>query len=309
MSDKPFGFELQPPKGGYCGVYAFAHAMLLIGQTGTLEDYIRLTDYISISNSVKENVELKDLLSINSALNAISLGYGTDDRGILKAIKKTGCGYVKIDQRSEQLSKEILDKYSVEGCPVILFANLDKTASDQGHWFLCAGRKENKYLIIDSSPKPTDRNIFSFYSWEELSRRLVFYSADVKYFQFMGFALKPSNGISAIPKICDITNKLNNDAEFCKVWGYYAKDLFSVFDSSKSSDDRLSSKFFFNKYSSEFIKAITPEGDNNTARKIKDELINYRLISDVYNLSVKKAKLDKALITFTTLLIKKIQIK
>ena len=62
MSDKPFGFELQPSIGGMCGVYAFAHAMLLIGRTGTLEDYIRLTDYISISNSVKENVELKDLL-------------------------------------------------------------------------------------------------------------------------------------------------------------------------------------------------------------------------------------------------------
>jgi hypothetical protein len=309
MSGKPFGFELQPPKGGFCGVYAFAHAMLLIGQTGTLEDYIRMTDYISISNSLKENVELMDLLSIKSALSKISLGYGTTGDGILKAIKKTGCGYVKIDQGSEQHSKEILDKYSVEGYPVILFANWDKTASDQGHWFLCAGRKENKYLIVDSSPKSTDKNFFSFYSWEELSRRLVFYSADVRYFQLMGFALKPSNGISATPKICSSADKLNNDAEFAKAWGNYAKDLFSVFDSSKSSADRLSSKDFFNKYSPEFIKAITQEIDNNTARKIKEELLNYRYISDIYNLSVSNSKLDKALITFTTLLIKKIQTK
>jgi hypothetical protein len=309
MSGKQFGFELQPPRGGSCGVYVFAHAMLLIGRTGTLEDYIRLTDYISISNSVKENVELKDLLSVKSALNKISLGYGTTERGILKAIKKIGCGSAKINERSEQVSKKILDKYSSEGCPVILFANWNKTASDQGHWFLCAGRKENKYLIIDSYPKSTDRNFFSFYTWEELSRRLVFYSADVRYFHLMGFALKPSNGISAIPKICNSADKLNNDAEFGKVWGNYAEDLFSVFDSSKSSDDKLSSKDFFNKYSPEFIKAITQVCENNSAGKIKDELLNYRYISDTYDLSLIKAKLDKALITFTVLLIKKMQTK
>ncbi len=309
MSDKPFGFELQPSIGGMCGVYAFAHAMLIIGLTGTLQEYIKLTDYKSISISLKENVELKDLLSRKNALSKISLGHGTDDRGILKAIKKIECGYTKIDERSEQASKEILDKYSSEGCPVILFANWEKTASDQGHWFLCAGRKENKYLIIDSKPKLADRSIFSFYTWEELSRRFVFYSADVRYFKLMGFALKPSNGISAIPKICSCADKLNNDAEFGKMWGIYAKDLFSVFDSSKSSDDRLSSKDFFNKYSPEFIKVITQVCDNNSARKIKDELLNYRYISDTYNLSLIKAKLDKALITFTALLIKKMQTK
>ena len=309
MSGKTFGFELQPPRGGSCGVYAFAHAMLLIGRTGTFEEYIRLTDYISVSDSIKENVELKDILSVKNALNKISFGYGTAERGILKAIRKIGCGYAKIAEQSEQLSREILDKYSSEGCPVILHANWDKTASDQGHWFLVAGKKDNKYLIIDSSPKSTDKNIFSFYSWEELSRRLVFYSADVRYFQLMGFALKPSNGISAIPKICSSTNKLNNDVEFGKAWGNYAKDLFSVFDSSKSSPDRVSSKDFFNKYSPDFIKAITQLCDNNTARKIKDELLNYRFISDTYNLFVSKSKLDKALITFTSLLIKKIQTK
>ena len=305
----PMGFGRQPSTGGLCGVYALTHAMLLIGRTGTIDEYIKLTDYISISNSIKENVELKDLLSISNALSKISSGYGTAQRGILQAIKKIGFKYVKLEERSEKTSQIILDKYLSERIPLILFVNWDKTPTDQAHWFVCAGRKEKKYLIVDSSPLSNDKNIFSFYSWEELSRRFVFYSADVKHFQLIGLAIKPSNGISAVSKIPNLINKLNDDEEFRKSWGYYVNDLMKVFNSSKLSDDRLSSKEFFNEYSSKFINAANEMGDDYSLKNIKNELLNYRLISNTYSLSVNKTKLSQALITFTALLIKKLRNK
>ena len=302
MPYRPLGFEYQPDYEGSCGAYALGHALNLIGITGDIDNFKNSSNYTSITRSVKKNLKWYNFLNRNT-YQKISSDVGAGERGVLSGIKKAKCTSVLIDNYSETESQKLLDNYLANGSPVILFANWDKNEEDDGHWYVCAGKSGNKYIIIDSAPLLTNKSVISLYSWIEITRRSIFYTEDESYFQFYGFAVQPKDKISAVPRLHKVLPQLFREESLREWWGYYLEDLRYIFDKSGKEGDVINSKEFFEKYSESFIENAYFWNPDTDKSRIKKELSNYALIASAYDFAISKSQLDNALIGFTSALI------
>ena len=301
MSYRPLGFEYQPDYEGSCGAYALGHALNLVGRSGEIDNFKNTSNYVSWFRSTKKNFSLSSLLDPINTFLKISSDVGTVEKGILSGIKKNACIPIKIDNYSRPSSRKILDSNLSKGYPVILFVNYSQEVADSGHWFVCAGKSEGKYIIIDSLPYEDD-DIISFYTWGELAERCINYETEETYFQLYGFAVQSPNDISAVKKFHKYINKIFKDESLQEWWGYYVADLVEILESSSSAQNKITSENFFEKYSSSFIKNIKYWNDDIEVSRIKQELLNYQIIADTYDLSISKSKIEDALVSFTAAL-------
>ena len=302
MSYRPLGFEYQPDYEGSCGAYALGHALNLVAITGEIDNFKNSSNYTSITRSVKKNLRWYNFLNRNT-YEKISSDVGTGERGILSGIKKAKCTSVLIDNYSETESQKLLDKYLVNGSPVILFANWDKNEEDDGHWYVCAGKLRDKYIIIDSSPLLASKGIISLYTWMELSRRSKVFEEDSNYFQLYGFAIQPKDKISAVPYLHKVLPQLFRDESLREWWGYCLEDLRYIFDRTGDDGDVVTAKDFFANYSKLFIENVSFWNPDIEKTRIQKELNNYALVAEAYNFAISKSRLDEALISFTAALI------
>ncbi len=302
MSYKPLGFEYQPDYDCSCGAYALGHALNLVGITGEIENFKSSSNYTSITRSVKKNLKWYNFLDRNT-YQKISSDVGTGERGILSGIKKVKCTSVLIDNYSETESQKLLDKYLENGSPVILYANWDKNEEDDGHWYVCAGKSDNKYIIIDSAPLLASKGVISLYTWVELSRRSIVFEEDNSYFQLYGFAVQPKDKISAVPHLHKVLPQLFRNEWLRDWWGYYLEDLRYIFDKTGDDGDVLTAKDFFAHYSKLLIDNVSFWSLETEKQRFKDELKNYQLVATAYDFAVSKFSLDEALIRFSSALI------
>ena len=301
MSDKPLGFEHQSRFGGSCGAYALGHALNLVGITGEIENIKNSANYVSWSKSVDKNFSLSGLLNPISTFKKISKDVGTAEKGIPRGIKKSGCIPISIDNISQSTSRKILDSNLKKGFPVILFANWDQ--EDDGHWYVCAGRESSKYIVIDSKPKLASKRIISLYTWDEIERRSIVYGEDESYFQLLGFAVQPTDSVSAVPRLNKCLKKLIRDEFLRDWWGYYINDLRKIFDTTGDAKKVITSKKFFSKYGKSFLKNTKNWNNEFSTTGIFHKLFNYQIVADAYNLAITKSNLEGALIGFTAALI------
>lgn len=301
MSYRPLGFEYQPDYEGSCGAYALGHALNLIAITGEIDNFKNSSNYTSITRSLKKNLKWYNFLDRNT-YQKISSDVGTGERGILCGIKKAKCTSVLIDNYSETESQKLLDNYLNEGSPVILFANWDKNEEDDGHWYVCAGKSDNKYIIVDSAPLLASKGVISLYTWVELSRRSIIFEEDSNYFQFYGFTVQPKDKISAVPHLHKVLPQLFRDESLREWWGYYLEDLRYIFDKTGEESDVVSAKDFFTRYSSSFVDNASFWNPDIEKPRIQKETNNYALVAEAYNFAISKSRLDEALIRFTAAL-------
>ncbi|HOJ07790.1 MAG: hypothetical protein HND40_16045 [Ignavibacteriota bacterium] len=301
MYDKPLGFEYQPDYEGSCGAYALGHALNLVAITGEIDNFKNSSNYTSITRSVKKNLKWYNFLNRNT-YQKISSDVGTSERGILSGIKKAKCTSVLIDNYSETESQKLLDEYLDNGSPVILYANWDKNEEDDGHWYVCAGKSGDKYIIIDSAPLLASKGVISLYAWIEISRRSIVFDEDSSYFQLYGFAVQPKDNISAVPHLHKVLPQLFRDEPLREWWGYYLEDLRYIFDKTETVDNVISSKDFFTKYSRTFIENVSFWNPDVEKSRIQKELNNYSLVAETYNFALSKSRMDEALISFTVAL-------
>jgi hypothetical protein len=310
MSEKPLGFEYQPKIEGSCGAYALGHALNLVGVNGRIETLKNSSSYVSWSKSVENNLSFSGFINPFNTVLKISNDVGTLEKGIVSGIKKNGCNPVKIDNHSKPISKKILDKHLRSGYPIILFVNYSKVKGDNGHWLVCAGKTKGKYIIIDSLPlKQENREIISLYTWGKVADRCINFESEKTYFQLYGFAVQSSKRISAVKKFNKYLNKILKDNLLREWWGYYLNDLVEIFESGHKLKNKITSKNFFNKFSSTLLKNVLRWNEEIDSTRIKQELLNYQLIADTYNLVISRIRLEEALISFTVALTKASRIK
>ncbi|MDX9712560.1 MAG: hypothetical protein RBT56_08555 [Ignavibacteriaceae bacterium] len=301
MSYRPLGFEYQPDYEGSCGAYALGHALNLVAITGEIDNFKNSSNYTSITRSVKKNLKWYNFLNRNT-YQKISSDVGTSERGILSGIKKAKCTSVLIDNYSETESQKLLDQYLDNESPVILYANWDKNEEDDGHWYVCAGKSGNKYIIVDSSPLLVSKGVISLYTWVELARRCIVFEEDSSYFQLYGFAVQPKDKISAVPHLHKVLPQLFRDEPLREWWGYYLEDLRYIFDNTVMEYDFIISKDFFTRYSRTFIENVSFWNPDIEKSRIQKELNNYSLVAEAYNFAISKSRLDEVLISFTAAL-------
>jgi len=302
MSYRPLGFEYQPDYEGSCGAYALGHALNLVAITGEIDNFKNSSNYTSITRSVKKNLKWYNFLNRNT-YQKISSDVGTSERGILSGIKKAKCTSVLIDNYSETESQKLLDQYLDNESPVILYANWDKNEEDDGHWYVCAGKSGNKYIIVDSSPLLVSKGVISLYTWVELARRCIVFEEDSSYFQLYGFAVQPKDKISAVPHLHKVLPQLFRDEPLREWWGYYLEDLRYIFDKTGDDGDVLTAKVFFENYSKLLIENVSFWSLETEKQRFKEELKNYQLVATAYDFAVSKSRLDEALIRFSSALI------
>jgi hypothetical protein len=309
MSDKPLGFEYQPDYEGSCGAYALGHALNLVGITGEIDNFKNSSNYRSISRSVKKHLSWYTIFHPVYTYQKVNSDIGTSERGILSGIKKAGCTSTLIDNYSEMESQKLLDKYLDDGSPVILFANWDKNEEDDGHWYVCAGKTGDKYIMIDSTPLLSSKNVISLYTWDEIARRSIVYTEDESYFQLYGFAVRSRNGISAVPRLHKFLPQLFRDESLREWWGYYLEDLGYIFDKTGTDDDIIKSKDFFAKHGSSFLENSSFWNLVAEKSRVQKELNNYALVAEAYDFSISKSSLEETLIGFTAALITASQVE
>ncbi len=303
MSDIPLGFERQPKREGSCGAFALGHALNLVGITGGIENFKNLANYISWSRSADKNFSFSGLLKPISTINKISKDIGTTEKGIPRGIKKSGCIPIEIDNYSKSSSRKILDSNLKKGFPVILFANWDKDEEDGGHWYVCAGREDSKYIMIDSKPKLKSKKIISLYTWDEITRRSMVYGEGDYYFQLYGFAVQPPDGVSAVPQLHKYLNQLYRDQILKEYWGYYIRDLRKIFDTTGNVKNVITASEFFSRFGKSFLEFTKDWNYELSTFGIKKKLRNYQIVADAYNLAISKPRLDEVLIGFTAALV------
>jgi len=303
MSDKLLGFERQPRGEGSCGTYALGHALNLVGITGEIQNLKSSTNYVSWSESAEKYPLLVTLLRPKFMFNVISDDVGTDEIGIPQGIKKSGCIPISIDNYSKPTSRKILDSNLKKGFPVILFANWDKDEDDDGHWYVCAGRADNNYIMIDSTPRLVGKNIISLYTWTEIAKRSNVCGDNGSYFQLFGFAVQSPDSVSAVARLHKYLNQLFKDNYLKNMWGYYLNDLRNIFDTTGKTKNVITSKDFFSKYGPSFIENTRYRNSAISKSKVEKELTNYQIVADTYNFAVSKSNLGKALIGFTSAII------
>lgn len=309
MSYRPLGFEYQPDYEGSCGAYALGHALNLIGITGEIDNFKNSSNYTSAKKSRDKHLSWYSIFHPVYTYQTINSDIGTSERGILSGIKKAGCVSTLVDNYSEIESQKLLDKYLVNGLPVILFANWNKNEEDDGHWYVCGGKSGGKYIIIDSSPLLTSKNVISLYTWDEIVRRSIVYTEDESYFQLYGFAVQPQGGVSVVPRLHMFLSQLFRDESLREWWGYYLEDLRYIFDKTSADDDIVNSKEFFTKYSSSFLENSSFWNPDVEKSRIKKELTNYAIVAEAYNFAISKSRLEEAIISFTAALITASQVE
>jgi hypothetical protein len=300
MSVKPLGFEHQGNYEGSCGAYALGHALNLVGITGEIESIKNSANYISWVKSADKNFSLSGLLNPITTFKKISKDEGTTEKGILRGIKKSGCAPIHINNYSQSTSRKLLESHLKNGYPVILFANW---GFDEGHWYVCAGKKSGKYIVIDSKPKLARKGTISLYTWDEIERRSIVYGEEKSYFQLFGFAVQPSDSVSAVPRLNECFYRLSKDESLRDWWGYYLNDLRKIFDATSDAKKVITSKNFFSKYGKSFLKNTKSLNYEFSPTGMSLKLYNYQIVADTYNLAITKSNLEGALIGFTAVLL------
>jgi len=310
MSYRPLGFEYQPDYEGSCGAYALGHALNLVAITGEIDNHKYSSSYISWSRSTEKNFSLSGLLHPIKTISKISDAIGTSEKGIQSGIKKSGCVPISVDNYSETESQNILNNLLDKSFPVILHASRKHNDGEiSSHWNVCAGRVGPKYIMIDSWPLLSNKNIISLYTWVELSRRSIVYEENSNYFQLYGFAVQPKDKISAVPHLHKVLSQLFRDESLREWWGYYLEDLRYIFDKTGDDGDVITAKDFFANYSKLFIENVSFWNPDVEKSRIQKELNNYSLVAEAYNFAISKSRLDEALISFTAALITASQIE
>ncbi|GIK21761.1 MAG: hypothetical protein BroJett005_11750 [Ignavibacteriota bacterium] len=302
MSDKPLGFEYQPIYEGSCGAYALGHALNLIGITGEIENHKYSSNYVSISRSASKHLSPSAFLHPIRTYIEISANVGTSERGVLSGIKKSGCLPITLENYSRTESRKLLDNILSNDYPIILFSNWLRDVDDDGHWFVCAGKSNDKYIIIDSSPQQANKRIISLYTWDEISRRSIFFDEESSYFQFYGFAIQPKDKVSAVPHLHKVLPQLFRDDSLREWWGYYLEDLRYIFDKTGNNGDVVTAKDFFTRYSRSFIENVSFWSLETEKQRFRAELKNYELVATAYDFALSKTKIDEALIRFSSAL-------
>jgi len=221
---------------------------------------------------------------------------------LISGIKKNGCNPIPIDNYSSTTSQEILDSHLKNGCSVILHANRNINGKVSSHWNVCAGIKDNKYIIIDSAPLLANKKVISLYSWEEIVKRSIEYGEKENYFQLYGFAVQPPDSVSAVPRLHKYLNQLFKDQLLRENWGIYLKYLLRVFDTVGSAKNVIEANQFFAKYGNSFLAHTKDWQYEYSKSGVNKMLTYYKIVSDVYNLAVTEPHVDEALIRFTSAL-------
>lgn len=301
--DIPVGFVHQYDDGS-CGVHALANTMTLLGKPAYVEDAQLYTNFRSRSDSFNKHFTLYDaIFNFKKTFSKIMSGYGVRERGMISGIKKLGLKPIEFKTFSEREAQDFLRNNLKKYSPILLRVNYYDISA--GHWFVCAGMKKNKYIIIDSDPIAYSKGLISSFSWIDLYRRCTWYNQTGKYFQLNAIAVEQTNGISLLPKIIDYLDLLQKNPTLQYWWGYYLDDLVSVFGIGGKIKEPMSSEDFFKSHSDLIIKTISYWYDKEEIHPgdIKRELKNYRIVAAAYNITFEKEMLKQVLVALTSALI------
>ena len=301
--DIPVGF-LNQPDDGSCGVYALAHLMNLLGIPAYIEDAELYTNFRSKSDSFKKHFTLYDaIFNYKWTKKKIFSGYGVKEKGMVSAVKKVGFKPNPFTTLSEREAQEFLRTNLKNYSPLLLRVNYYDTTA--GHWFVCAGMKKNKYIIIDSDPIGYNKGLISSFSWIDLYRRCTWYGHGGKYFQLNAIAVEQTNGINLLPMLVNYLGILQKNSTLQYWWGYYLDDLIGVFNIGQKIMNPVNSEDFFKEYSKMLKEIISDWYDSELIHPgdIKRELNNYKFVSTVYKMSFEKEMLAMVLVSMTSALI------
>jgi hypothetical protein len=85
-------------------------------------------------------------------------------------------------------------------------------------------------------------------------------------------------------------------------WGYYLSRLHDVFPpKSDGFKDPIHSKQFFDRFGQDYRHAAAKWVIGITNREVSDELRNFRIVAEAYNLRLARADLEEKLIAFGTI--------
>lgn len=301
------GFSGQ--KDGYgCGAYAFAHAMLLLGKTMTINESKKYCKTISYWDSIKGNLGKIEIVH-PSTIKWIKLWKrfvedpGTSELGIMRAIRKLQCSPIAYDTVNENKAKEWIEYNIKKGLPIICLFNFDQTVDDSGHWIVIGGKIKDKFIVIDSSP--FDEEIIDYYSWKKLKERFIWVDEDEKkHFQFYGIAIKPEDKNllkhSMVNRFHLVANKLNENEELREYWGYYTDDITEIFGYEKgvSADSLLS------KYREQIIGSVSYWSGEENESSLNYLLDIYLMICKAYDIKINRKDIESTLIDFTAAFVK-----
>ncbi len=301
--DIPVGFASQPNDGS-CGVYALAHLMNLLGKPCYIEDAELYTNFRSRSASFKKYLTFNGFIfNYKWTKTKLFSGYGVKERGMVSAIKKLGWNPVPYYTLSEKEAREFIGQKFKTNSPVLLRVNYEKTLNEDGHWLVCGGIHKNRYIIIDSDPIATKKGILSLYSWEELYRRSTWFNDKGKYFKLNAVAVESKNAINLVPNLFEYLGILQKNLILQYWWGLYLSDLVDIFETGDKIENPYNAEDFFKRYSEIIKQNVSNWLDEIKTESLNRELNNYRVVSEAYNMSFDKNKLEKVLIGFTSALI------
>ena len=168
MSEKT-GFKRQGFLSANCGQRALIHALLILGIQISEEKAYRVTGLSKV----------KVLLS------------GTDDKNLIRGIRKCGCRALPHLFHDEEKTERKLRQYLGRGIPVIILIN------NARHWMVLSSvDSTGRIHWIDSS----DRKLFGRNAWRTVASWMGFEEDGKECYYFIG--VKPGKALRRDTKSC-----------------------------------------------------------------------------------------------------------
>ena len=303
MEKEYLGFEYQPNYGGSCGVYSFGHALNLVGIPNLIDDSKHNVKFVSLFDSIKINLRLKNL---KKGFNLIN-DWGTLDGGIISGIKKSDCKPIQINTKNSEKAKKFINDNLIKGNPIIMSVNWDYDVNDGGHWAVCGGKSKNNYIVIDSAPVDANTDIISLYTWAELEDRFVWFKDAYDndgYYEFNLIAVESKSTPSCVKQMGSIIEDLLDDGDLQEWWGYYLNDLLAVCDydfKAKSKSILLGN--FIAQHEKTIVEIINYWFGDIDIEDLEYELNNYLIVAKAYQLTISENKKEAAILSFASALI------
>lgn len=303
METEYLGFEGQPSWEGSCGAYSFGHTMNLLGIPTSIGRSKILCKYVSPKDSFVSKLEWEKLKKIRSFYDLFD-EVGTIESGLKSGIKRNHCVPISITTESGKEAKKFIEDNLSIGNPIILSVNWDYDFGDDGHWMVCAGKYNNKYIVIDSAP---DDYIVDLYSWPELEDRFVWFEDEEDedgYYEFNLIAVEPNTSASCVKKMKDIFPELYDDEYLQEWWGYYLNDLIDVSENNFGiQKDSILLYDFLSKNFNKIVDNIVYWFADIKKKDLEYEFNNYLIVAKAYQFCIPVNKKEETIISFSSALI------
>lgn len=300
--EEPLGFEYQPWHEGSCGAYSFGHAMSLVGKPITINEAKKKVRYISPGTA-----------SLNKAKKFMSISYseldtGTYEEWIIGGVKKVGCIPHHYKTPSPDKAFKFLDSSLAKGMPVIMTVNWTYGPDDDGHYMVCAGKKGQSYIVVDSAGDW----VVELYSKRQLEDRFVwFYNAEEEplkaktkewYYEFSMTAVDNGKYPTAVKNFGKVFPKLYNDETLLEGWGYYLTDLIDCLPRLSATDDINASEYI--RQHRQMLRSSILHWLAETDGKTFDYYIeHYIIVAEAYGFTFSAAVQEEFLSSFIVALI------